>query len=148
MIWLALLGCGGGAVPTVAVAPEPVGDHECAVCGMTVADQPAPHGQIVYHDGTHAFTCSLGDLRVAVQTPNPLGPPVEVFVEDLGAPGESWIPAGTATFVGGVDRPLVMGLPLLSYADRATAERVADDEGGTVFTWDALRDTPFSRLPP
>ena len=152
MIWLWLLGCGGGGASTVDTTPDPIGYDECVVCGMVVSEQPPPRGQAIHRDGTHAFACSLGDLRAFLQAPSPLGPPVAVYVEalgdDLDAQGPlPWVAAASATYVSGVDRPLVMGVPLLSYADRAAAERAAATHGGTVHDWVSVSATPFSEPP-
>ncbi len=153
-----LLGCGsraeqGGAAPVQAVDP---GGAECAVCGMVVREQPAPRGQVVHRDGTHAFVCSLGDLRAYLQTPGPRGEPVATYVEGLpdGADlhlldtdPQPWIPAEDAHYVVGFARPSVMGLPIGSFASERGAALAASALSGHQATWDALRSTPFNELP-
>ncbi len=138
-------------------APEAPDTAECAVCGMTVRDQPSPRGQLMHRDGAHKHFCSLGDLRAYLQTPSSLGEPVGVWVEDLG-PGydmlafdttfRPWTPASGATYVVGVARPRIMGLPVLSFADPAHATDHVTDGGAHATSWTALESTPFSEIPP
>lgn len=131
-----MIGCGGSPSQQVVAEPVPIGLAECGVCGMVVAEQPAPHGQVMHRDGTHVHLCSLGDLRAYVQAPGPRGEPVGVWVEAM--PSLEWIPAQDAYFVA-VEREGVMGIPLMSYAERPDVERV--------YTWKELVSTPFSELP-
>jgi len=137
-------------------APQPIDDAECAVCGMIVAEQAAPRGQVAHRDGTHAHLCSLGDLRAYVQAPGPRGRPVSIWVEGLEASYDPaqfdvgirpWVAAKDATYVVGLSRPRVMGSPALSYAQRAPAERAASSIGGRVVGWAELVQTPFSEDP-
>ena len=146
--------CGGAEVETVVSfeSQEP-GTAECSVCGMVVAEQPAPRGQVVHRDGHHAFFCSIGDLRAYLQTPTPAGRPERVWVEvlpdgfDLDSRDTSpraWLSAEEAVHVVGVQRGGIMGLPVLSFADAASA---AVPAGARVTTWAALESTPFNELP-
>jgi len=155
-LWLLLAGCGGSGPAPVDASPEAIGDADCAVCDMTVADQPAPHGQVVFRDGSHHFLCSLGDLRAYVQAPNPLGAPVAVYVQVLPPDFDPstrmkgplpWKPAGEAWYVPVPGRKLVMGIPLASFAAKADAEAFAGARHEPVFGWKALVATPFSKLP-
>lgn len=156
-LWLALAGCGGdGPAAAVDVGPADLTDAMCAVCGMVVAEQPAPRGQAVYRDGTHLHTCSLGDLRALVQAPSPRGAPVAVYVEDLGPSFDpaandtaerAWVSVEAAWFVFGAERPLVMGLPVLSYGDEAAARAAAVELGAAPARWEALVATPFNAAP-
>lgn len=152
-----LIACGGDeAASDVDTSPAAIAHHECAVCGMVVAEQPAPRGQAVHRDGTHAFACSLGDLRAYLQSPNPRGEPVAVYVESLPAgadpasrvtEAQDWTAASDAFFVPAPDREGIMGEPLLAFADRAAAEAAAAQTGTGVVDWEQLADTPFSELP-
>ncbi len=146
----ALSGCsrstpGSGEAPT---EPLPIGDAPCATCGMVVAQQPAPRGQLVHRDGTRAYFCSMSDLVAYVGSPSAHGKPKAIFVETLdasAAPAETslaprpWAPAESAGFVVGVARAEVMGKPTLAYATRAEAEAVAKQHGGTPSTWVELQ---------
>ena len=159
MIVLAMLiACGGPGAPAVdvVVEPQPVFGAECAVCGMMVAEQPAPRGQVVYRDRTHAHFCSIGDLRASLQAPSPHGKATHVYVEALPAAVDPaltntaplpWVDAQQAWFVFGAERPLVMGLPVLSFADSEAANAVAKRLGQPVVRWPTVIDTPFHTLP-
>jgi nitrous oxide reductase accessory protein NosL len=143
-----LLGCfQSKPLSEMSMAPEAIATSECDVCGMLVGEQPAPRGQLVYRDGTHAFTCSLQGLHSMVTTPDPRGQPVKVYVEDLGSgfdwthsPTEPfpWVEAQDAFFVAGSRRDLVMGLPLLSYAQMNAAQHAADQLDSQPHSWSEL----------
>jgi nitrous oxide reductase accessory protein NosL len=132
----------------LAASAAPVGGAECAACGMIVRDQPPPHGQVVYHDGTRAFACSIADLVQTLAVPSGHGSPERIFVEALSAdvvPAEitpktpgTWVDATSASYVLGVARPGVMGTPVLVYAARADAERAAGRYNGHVVSWGDL----------
>jgi copper chaperone NosL len=137
------------ATAAAAASAAPVGGATCAACGMVVREQPPPHGQVVFHDGTRAFDCSLADLAQTLSEPSPHGAPERIFVEAL--PSEvaptaigletpvTWIDATTASYVLGVPRKGVMGQPVLVYASRSDADRIARAYGGRVVAWTALR---------
>ena len=153
MIWL--LACAGSPeVSKAQLAPEPIGLAECDVCGMIVQEQLAPRGQYVARDGHRAMVCSLEELRAAVQAPSSHGQAVQVWVETLpGGPlvdttaQQTWVAADDAWFVFGAERPLVMGTPVLAYADAPTAQQVASTLQSVPVRWDTLVTTPFDRVP-
>jgi|GEM_PF-1003175 len=149
-------GC-GTAEPSapIVVAPVDPGPVECAVCGMTVRDQPSPRGQVLHRNGEHKHFCALGDLRAYLQTPTPLGTPTAVWVEDLGPDFEllafdvaprPYIAADDATYVVGSARPRIMGLPILSFSDPDVANRHASGAAKTAI-WADLVTTPFNQIP-
>jgi nitrous oxide reductase accessory protein NosL len=119
--------------------PEAIADQEDAVCGMLVREQSAPRSQVVHRDGSRVFFCSLGDMLIHLEAPSPHGRAEATFVEVLG-PDEDpsaahtgphdWLPAGEAVYVVGVERPGIMGAPVLAYAGNADAERVASRHTG------------------
>ncbi|MBW2253559.1 MAG: nitrous oxide reductase accessory protein NosL [Deltaproteobacteria bacterium] len=151
-----------GCTDTTVTAPVDLAPHapelsECAACGMVVREQPAPRGQVVYRGGEHRFTCSLGDLRATLQNPDPLGRPERVYVEVLpeGFDAASadpaphpWMPAEDAWYVFGAKRPHVMGIPVLSFADREAAEVAATSYSTAPVPWEAVLRTPFNETPP
>ncbi len=143
LLLLTLAGCGRGADAPATQAPlepAPLVDTECAVCGMSVAEQASPRGQVVHRDGQHKHFCSIGDLVVYLQTPGPLGQPAEVWVEVLPddldpaahdpAP-QPWIPAREAVYQIGPERR-VMGTPVLTW-------RSATGRHAETFDWNELK---------
>ncbi len=158
LAFLALWGCGGNAsVDPAAQEATEIALAECAVCGMVVGEQPSPRGQLAYRDGTHAFTCSLEEIRALSTAPSPRGKPVNVWVEAVPehfdwatfdtAP-QPWVNADTAFYVFGVKRPRVMGVPALSFATQEVADRVAKGLGTTAVTWTEMTETPVPEVPP
>lgn len=133
---------------TVERAPARLDDQECSVCGMLVRDQPAPRAQLVHHDDTRAFACSIGDLLVHLSAPSPHGRADDVWVEVLAPddrPAERatdahrWVRAGEAWYVVGIERGGVMGAPVLAYATRSPAESAArSHDGARVLDWPGL----------
>lgn len=100
---------------------------------MLVREQSAPRGQVIHRDGSHFFFCSLGDMLVHLGAPSRHGKVEAVFVEVMKSeedPMQShrglhpWLSADEVVYVVGIDRQLIMGKPVLAYADRTTAERV------------------------
>jgi len=120
--------------------PQELADQECAVCGMTARLQSAPRAQVMHRDGTELFFCSIGDLLVHRSAPSPHGKVVAIFVESMQAseePGRAhvdphpWIAAAEATFVVGIERPDIMGEPVLVYRDGAEAESIVRAHPGS-----------------
>jgi nitrous oxide reductase accessory protein NosL len=157
-VFALLLGACGSTTTTAEIdlAPADMTDAECAVCGMVVGEQPAPRGQVIYRDGTHLHTCSIADLRALVQAPSSRGTPTGVYVEGLEASFDvattdlsprPWITAEDAWFVFGATRPMVMGLPILTFADEAAATQAATALSGSQAQWDAVSTTPFNEAP-
>ncbi|MDH5490406.1 MAG: nitrous oxide reductase accessory protein NosL [Myxococcales bacterium] len=141
-------GCGSEeAAPAAATQAEPIADHECASCGMIVREQPSPRGQLVHRDGTRLFFCSIDDLMVYRKAPSPHGAIRAIFVEANDPEADPiphdlrprpWIAAAEAFFVVGAPRERIMGPPVLVYAERAAATRVAERVGGEAIGWEAL----------
>lgn len=138
---LSLSSCGPAADPDAERAHEPVAlsDQEDAVCGMLVREQSAPRGQIIHSDGSRFFFCSIGDMLVHLGAPSPHGRANVIFVEvmepqeDPSQPhtgSHPWVPAEEAVYVVGIERPGIMGVPVLTYADRSDAERVIERYAG------------------
>ncbi len=132
------------STPTEATA---IADHQCAACGMTVRDQPAPRAQLIRADGTREFLCSIGDLLSYLDEPSPHGQATAVFVEQLdptAAPSDldptprPWRKAEEAGFVIDVERR-VMGKPVLVYATPAEATMVAQQHSARAVLWHELR---------
>ena len=133
-----LIGCGGPGEEAAAgpQGPQSFDGAECGVCGMTVADQPSPRGQVAHRDGEHVFFCSLGDLAVSLDAPGPRGTPEALWVEVLPAgldpadhdtAPQAWVLADEAVYQFGPARR-VLGRPVLSFAQ------------GEGMRWNELRD--------
>jgi copper chaperone NosL len=146
-VFLYLIACSLTPEPQLSLEPEPIGTSECAVCGMVVREQPAPRGQLIYGDGDHAFTCSLHGLHLLVRAPDPQGKPVAIYVEALEPSFDwtqsstaplPWVSANEAYFVAGAKRELVMGPPLLSYAEVEAAQGSANQLGVRPLRWKDL----------
>lgn len=145
-----LAGCGGEARQGGDPALEPVAiqDQEGAVCGMLLAEQTAPRGQVVHRDGERAFLCSISDLLAYLDAPSPHGKAVKVLVEVMDASQDPsvahkgphpWLDAGEAVYVVGIERSGVMGEPVLIYHDAAAAEAVTAGTSARILDFDALR---------
>jgi len=126
---------------------ESLSNHECAVCGMVVAEQPAPRAQVVHRDGTRRYFCSQGDLMSHLQAPSPHGAVQATFVEaldplvkleDVGKSERAWIPAEAAQYLVGRKRRGIMGEPVLVYA--ADATDVPTGEGEEILSYTQLKD--------
>ncbi len=121
---------------------------ECAACGMTVREQPAPRGQLIHRDGTQLYFCSISDMLTYLTAPSPHGAAVTLFVESLDkvldplVPATEqlpWLDAKSASYVIGVDKNMVMGRPVLSYSSAEHAQDIATRHGGSVVTWKQLQ---------
>lgn len=146
----------GGSTPAAQASAAPFKGAECGACGMVVREQPAPRGQLVYHDGTRIFFCSVGDLVQYMQSPSPHGSVERVYLEaldpkaDPGHPSTAprpWVGAEKAAFVLGVKRAHIMGEPVLVYASKADARKVAERYGGRLVTWEATQKELASGAP-
>jgi len=131
----------------VDLAPIAISDQEGAVCGMLVREQSAPRSQVIHRDGERSFVCSIGDLLAYLAAPSPHGAPARVLVEVLEPsqhPAEShtgphsWIAAGEGVYVVGIERPRIMGPPVLIYRDRNAAEQVVAGTPAKILNWDEL----------
>lgn len=107
----------------------PMGSAECSSCGMILRDQPPPRGQLIHRDGEHVFFCSIGDLIHYMETPSPHGAVQEVFIEGLSVDYDfytndvselSWFPTHELAFQVGVERPGIMGVPILAFPKEQT----------------------------
>ncbi|MCP4444404.1 MAG: hypothetical protein GY811_03545 [Myxococcales bacterium] len=126
---------------------EELAGHECAACGMTVRDQPAPRGQLVHNDATRLFFCSLSDMITYLEAPSPHGKVVQIYAESMDSDPDPiasktelrpWINATTSTYVVGFEKR-VMGTPILSYSTAAEAEDLASRISAQVKSWEDLQ---------
>ena len=126
----------------------PIGHAECAACGMTVGHQPAPRAQVVHSDGTREYLCSISDLIHYATVPSPHGRITATFVEvmeadadpqELATDERPWRAAEQTNYVIGVQRPRIMGPPVLTYEDAETAGAAAQAHEGTAVSWSELQ---------
>ena len=139
---LSLLSCGPADDKDADGSHGPIAlsDQDDEVCGMLVREQSAPRGQIAHNDGSRFFFCSIGDMLVHLGAPSSHGRPNAIFVEVM-EPREDpsqphtgihpWVPAEDAFYVVGIERPGIMGEPVLAYASRSDAEAVIARHAGT-----------------
>jgi len=145
-----ITGCGPSddEAGSVSLAPVEIADQAGAVCGMLVRDQSAPRAQVIHADGERSFLCSIGDLLVYLDAPSPHGDPLQVLVEVMEPdedPLEShlephpWMGAADAAYVIGIERPGIMGEPVMVYIDDETAQQVTAGTAARVVDFDGLR---------
>jgi copper chaperone NosL len=132
----------------ISLEAQAIHTHACAACGMIVREEPSPRGQVIHRDGKRVFFCSLSDMLTYLETPSPHGKARMIFVEGMNPKTdplvfspktEPWLAASKATYVLGVKKTRVMGVPILSYEKKADAEIWAKQYKGQVVTWEALR---------
>ncbi len=144
------VGCKGDAdaSKTVDQTAHQVGDESCGSCGMVVREQSGPRGQVVHRDGTREFFCSVSDMLTYMEAPSRHGRVVSAYVEAMDPAADPkasdmhehpWIKAEDAGYVLGVDKPRVMGTPVLAYATRAQAQAAAKRHKGEALDWEQLR---------
>lgn len=151
LLLVVAVGCGKSDSKAVGpdLDPAPLEHHhECAACGMIVAEQSSARAQVVHGDGTRAYFCSIGDMLAYLAAPSPHGKIVGSWVEAMDPtkdPSEfstdklPWIPATSASYVIGIDKPRVMGKPVAVYERRADADAAAAKYKGTATDWNGLR---------
>ncbi|MCP4498830.1 MAG: hypothetical protein GY822_02550 [Deltaproteobacteria bacterium] len=134
-------------IESTAMTPEDLRGKECAACGMVVAEQPAPRGQLVRRDGTREFFCSVGDMHVHLNIPSPHGKPALIWVETLPSSmklddrelqEQPWKNVNDVVFITGVKRKGIMGKPVLVQETQAEALTMAKRLGGIPESWSSL----------
>ena len=124
--------------------------HECAACGMIVAEQSVARAQLVHRDGTREYFCSIGDMLAYLGAPSPHGRVVGTWVEAMDptkdprtfyVDKQPWLEAANAFYVTGIPKRRVMGKPVMVYRTREQAKAVADKFGGTIADWQRLRQS-------
>ena len=124
----------------------PVAFHpndECHVCGMVINQFPGPKGQVVERDGVKKF-CSTAEMLGWWLQPENRHDDAKLYVHDMGrsqwdAPDDKHlIDARTAYYVIGTGLKGAMGVVLASFADEATAQKVAADTGGRLLRFEQI----------
>lgn len=133
----------------VSLKAMPIKGHSCESCGMIVREQSSPRGQIVHRDGKRSYFCSLSDMMNYLENPSPHGKVLAIFVESMDAKidplvfdtkPQPWLPASQGTYVLGVKKTRVMGVPILSYKDPKDAHLWGQKYKGKSVSWTALHD--------
>ena len=144
LLILGLTGCGESE--EVKQSLDPVAFHssdECHVCGMILADFPGPKGPAVEKNGVRKFCSTAEMLGWWLQPENRLLD-AKLYVHDMGRnvwehPDDSHlIDATSAYYVVGTSLKVAMGVPLATFGDEKTAQRFAEQHGGSVLRFDDL----------
>jgi len=149
VMWV-LASCQSGASgPAVSGVAEDFDGHDCAACSMIVREQSAPRGQVIHRDGTRLYFCSVSDMLTYLQAPSPHGKVAAMWVETLDPAADPvafdvsrhpWMDATRASYVLGVEKPRVMGVPIVAYASPEDAQRVVSrSEGAKFVDWETLK---------
>ncbi len=129
-------------------SPHNLDTAECSACGMVVREQPSPRAQAIHRDGERVWFCSLADMMVYLKTPSPHGVLNKIYVETM-PPDQNyrdadkaplqWMEAHNGFYVRGLQKPTVMGEPVLAYGKLDAAQRVAGELNTSVLNWTALK---------
>ena len=102
----------------------------------------------MHKDATRQFLCSVSDMVTYLTAPSPHGRITGIWVENMDGVASPlkfetsklpWISAADSGYVLGVDKPRVMGTPVLVYSSIAAAQRAAKKHGGKALSWSVLR---------
>lgn len=114
---------------------------------MIVREEPSPRAQLVHHDGTHVWFCSVADEVAYASAPSPHGrvehvwvetSPVDVDPASVDAAPRPWVAVERASFVLGVTRERVMGESVLAFEAETDARTAATRLGGRVSSWEQV----------
>ncbi|MDM7857605.1 nitrous oxide reductase accessory protein NosL [Thiopseudomonas acetoxidans] len=130
------------------VSTDPVAFHagdECHVCGMLITEWPGAKGQSINKQNgeTHKF-CSTVDMFSWWLQPENKTLQAQIYVHDMAKThwdtpeDEHLIDARKAWYVVGSDMLGAMGPSLVSYSDKAAAEKLAHDRGGRVISFEQI----------
>lgn len=124
---------------------EITADTVCELDGMSLADYPGPKAQIHYADqDSPIFFCDTIELFSTLLAGEQVRPTRAIFVQDMGqadwdSPRGHWISAKSAFYVVGSKRHGSMGKTLASFAQKADAEKFAEEFGGEVLSFDEIK---------
>lgn len=130
------------------VNTDPVAFHagdECHVCGMLILEWPGAKGQSINQQNgeTHKF-CSTVDMFAWWLQPENKTLQAQIYVHDMSKThweqpeDEHLMDARKAWYVIGSDLHGAMGPSLASFADRADAERLAQEHDGRVLGFEQI----------
>lgn len=127
---------------------DPVAIHsgdECHVCGMIIMEWPGPKAESINkHNGETLKFCSTTDLFAWWLQPENKTLQTQIYVHDMSVAhwdqpqDEHLVDARKAWYVTGTDLIGAMGPTLVSFADQAAAQKLVDEKGGRVLTFDQV----------
>lgn len=138
-------GCGTPAGNERVAPRDLTSGTACALDGMLLGDYPGPKGQIHYAGVDQPdYFCDLKELFRTYLKPEQVRTVRALYVQDMGKtdwdrPRGQWIDARTAYFVVGSRRHGSMGPTIASFALEADARRFADEYGGHVLPFAAVK---------
>lgn len=117
--------------------PIPYGEANCAHCNMTVADNRFG-AELVNDKGKAIFFDSAECLAAYVnEQPEQGNNAAYLMVTDYTNPNQL-IKAREAHFLQSRELPSPMGMFLVAVADEATAQKMQQEHGGRLLTWDEV----------
>ncbi len=125
-----LYGCADG--------PEPInyGSDICAHCNMKIMDNR--FGAELLNTKSKAYKFDAAECMADYLKENTIDVK-KMFVTDFNNPG-TFIPAGGAVFLVSPKRKSPMGENLSAYKNKKDAEKVRDELGGDIYSWDELKN--------
>jgi copper chaperone NosL len=124
------------------------GEDVCAACGMILSDERFA-GAIVIHDETGERQSYLYDDiggMASDVTARSTGSGNEFFVHDYLS--REWIDAAQAFFVrtDALSTPMAWGIA--AFRSRSDAQKMIDEIGGDLLTWDEVQKVKFKQVEP
>ena len=131
LISLFLLSC------TIEESPIEYGKDACHFCKMNIVDKQHA-AEIVTKKGKafkyDAIECMMADIKKRNEAE------IELFLmTDYSSPGRL-VDATSAYYIISENLPSPMGANLTGFANKETAERTLREKGGTLYTWDELKE--------
>lgn len=125
-----LYGCSDG--------PEPInyGSDICVHCNMKIMDNR--FGAEIINTKSKAYKFDAAECMVEYLRENKIDVK-NMYVTDFNNPG-IFIPAGGAVFVISPKRKSPMGENLSAYKSKKDAQKVKDESGGEVYSWEELQN--------
>lgn len=134
--------------PKQAINTDPVAFHsgdECHVCGMLITEWPGSKGESIntQNGETHKF-CSTVDMFSWLLQPENKTLQAKIYVHDMAQThwdkpeDEHLMDARQAWYVHGSKLMGAMGPSLASFSDRAAADKLAEEQGGRVLSFDEI----------
>ncbi|MGQ7248614.1 nitrous oxide reductase accessory protein NosL [Halomonas sp. V046] len=149
-----LAGCDASSSPAALAGPEPITDADiCHVCGMLVANQPGPKGEVyLNHDQQARKFCSTLEMFIFLRQPDNAAQLSHAWVHDMGhtdwdhPANDAFTRARDAWYVVGHRRRGSMGHTLASFATRADAETFQRTYAGDLKRFDDIQLATLTAL--